>query len=55
MKDATGLKAGVVGKMIKKDRARKFDETYSMYVKSRYSNAVEFGARQTKKSVSAKI
>jgi ADP-ribose pyrophosphatase YjhB (NUDIX family) len=55
LKDATGLKAGVVGKKIKKDKARKGDETYSIYIKSRYLNAIEFGARQTKKGVSAKI
>jgi len=55
LKDATGLKAGVVGKKIKKDKARKGDETYSIGIKSRYLNAIEFGARQTKKGVSAKI
>ena len=55
LKDATGLKAGVVGKKIKKDMARKGDETYSIGIKSRYLNAIEFGARQTKKGVSAKI
>ena len=55
LKDATGLKAGVVGKKIKKDKARKGDETYSIHIKSRYLNAIEFGARQTKKGVSAKV
>ena len=55
LKEATGLKAGVVGKKIKKDKARKGDETYSIHIKSRYLNAIEFGARQTKKGVSAKI
>jgi len=55
LKDATGLKAGVVAKKIKKDKARKGDETYSIHIKSRYLNAIEFGARQTKKGVSAKI
>ena len=55
LKDATGLKAGVVAKKIKKDKARKGDETYSIGIKSRYLNAIEFGARQTKKGVSAKI
>ena len=55
LKDATGLKAGVIGKKIKKDKARKGDETYSIHIKSRYLNAIEFGARQTKKGVSAKI
>ena len=53
--EATGLKQGVVGKKIKKDKARKGDETYSIHIKSRYLNAIEFGARQTKKGVSAKI
>ena len=48
-------KVGVVGKKIKKDKARKGDETYSIHIKSRYLNAIEFGARQTKKGVSAKI
>ena len=55
LKEATGLKAGVVGKKIKKDKARKGDETYSIYIKSRYLNAIEFGARQTKRGVSAKV
>ena len=55
LKDATGLKAGVVGKKIKKDKARKGDETYSIHIKSRYLNVIEFGARQTKKGVSAKV
>ena len=55
LRDATGLKAGVVGKKIKKDKARKGDETYSIYIKSRYLNAIEFGARQTKRGVSAKV
>ena len=55
LKEATGLKAGVVGKKIKKDKARKGDETYSIHIKSRYLNVIEFGARQTKKGVSAKV
>ena len=55
LKDATGLKAGVVGKKIKKDKARNGDETYSIHIKSRYLNVIEFGARQTKKGVSAKV
>ena len=55
LKDATGLKAGVVGKKIKKDKARRNDETYSIHIKSRYLNVIEFGARQTKKRVSAKV
>ena len=55
LKDATGLKVGVVAKGLKKDKARKGDETYSIHIKSRYLNVIEFGARQTKKGVSAKI
>ena len=55
LKDSTGLKAGVVGKKLKKDKARKGDETYSIHIKSRYLNAIEFGARQTKRGVSAKV
>ena len=55
LKDATGLKVGVVAKGLKKDKARKGDETYSIHIKSRYLNAIEFGARQTKKGVSAKV
>ena len=42
-------------KKINKDKARKGDETYSIHIKSRYLNAIEFGAKQTKKGVSAKI
>ena len=52
---ATGLKQKVVNKKINKDQARKGDETYSISIKSRYLNAIEFGAKQTKKGVSAKI
>ncbi|SVC14591.1 uncharacterized protein METZ01_LOCUS267445 [marine metagenome] len=55
LRDATGLKAGVVAKGLKKDKARKGDETYSIFIKSRYKNVIEFGARQTKKGVSAKV
>ena len=55
LKDATGLKAGVVAKKIKKDKARRGDETYSVFIKSRYLNVIEFGARQTKRGVSAKV
>ena len=55
LKDATGLKAGTVAKKMTKDKARKGDETYSIRIKSRYLNLVEFNARQTKKGVSAKI
>ena len=55
LKDATGLKAGTVGKKIAKDKARRGDEEYTIRIKSRYLNLIEFGARQTKKGVSAKI
>ena len=55
LKDATGLKAGVVAKKIKKDKARRGDEEYSIFIKSRYLNVIEFGARQTKRGVSAKV
>ena len=51
---ATGLKAGVVAKKIGKDKARRGDEKYTIRIKSRYLNLIEFGARQTKKGVSAK-
>ena len=55
LKDATGLKVGVVAKGLKKDKARRGDETYTINIKSRYKNVIEFGARQTKKGVSAKV
>ena len=55
LRDATGLKAGVVAKGLKKDKARRGDEEYSIFIKSRYKNVIEFGARQTKKGVSAKV
>ena len=55
LKDATGLKVGVVAKGLKKDKARRGDETYTINIKSRYLNVIEFGARQTKKGVSAKV
>ena len=55
LKDATGLKAGVVAKGMKKDKARRGDEEYSIWIKSRYKNVIEFGARQTKRGVSAKV
>ena len=55
LKEATGLKAGTVAKKITKDKARKGDETYSIHIKSRYLNVIEFGARQTKRGVSAKV
>ena len=54
LKDATGLKAGTVGKKIAKDKARRGDDEYAIRIKSRYLNLIEFGARQTKKGVSAK-
>ena len=34
---------------MKKDKARRGDETYTINIKSRYKNVSEFGARQTKK------
>jgi len=55
LKDATGLKAGTVAKKIQKDKARRNDNTYSIFIKSRYKNVIEFGARQTKKGVTAKV
>ena len=55
LKDATGLKVGVVAKGLKKNKARRGDEEYSIYIKSRYKNVIEFGARQTKKGVSANV
>ena len=45
----------VVAKGMKKDKARRGDEEYSIYIKSRYKNVIEFGARQTKRGVSAKV
>ena len=45
----------MVGKKIKKDKARRGDEEYSIFIKSRYLNVIEFGARQTKRGVSAKV
>jgi len=55
LRDATGLKAGVVAKGMKKDKARRGDEEYPIFIKSRYKNVIEFGARQTKRGVSAKV
>ena len=52
---ATGLKQNVVAKKIKKDKAKKGEKTYSIHIKSRYLNAIEFGAKKTKKGVSANI
>ena len=52
---ATGLKQKVVNKGISKDKARRGDEEYSIFIKSRYKNVIEFGARQTKSGVSANV
>ena len=52
---ATGLKQKVVNKGISKDKARRNDNTYSIFIKSRYLNVIEFGARQTKRGVSANV
>ena len=49
MKSEVPLKNG------KKDKARRNDETYSIFIKSRYLNVIEFGARQTKRGVSEKV
>ena len=54
LKEATGLKAGTVAKKITKDKARRGDEEYSIRIKSKYLNLIEFNARQTKRGVSAK-
>ena len=51
---ATGLKAGVVKKKIGTDKARRNNEIYSIFIKSRYLNLIEFNAKQTKRGVSAK-
>ena len=51
---ATGLKVGRVAKKFKKDKATKHDETFSLWVRGRRLNLVEFDARQTKKGVTAK-
>ena len=55
LKDATGLKVGVVAKGLAKDKARRNDETYTIRIKSRYKNVIEFGAKKTKKGVSANV
>ena len=52
---ATGLKQKVVNKGISKDKARRGDHEYSTWIKSRYKNVIEFGAKQTKKGVSANV
>ena len=44
-----------IQKGLKKDKARRGDEEYSIFIKSRYKNVIEFGARQTKRGVSAKV
>ena len=54
LKEATGLKAGTVAKKITKDKARRGDEEYTIRIKSKYLNLIEFNARQTKRGVSAK-
>ena len=54
-KDERNLQDIKCDEKIKKDKAPKGDETYSIHIKSRYLNAIKFGARQTKKGVSAKI
>ena len=51
---ATGLKQKAIIKKIKKDKATKYDETFSIWVKGRRLNLVEFDAKQTKKGISAK-
>ena len=52
---ATGLKAGIVAKKIGKEKARRGDHEYSIFIKSRYLNVIEFGAKKTKKGVSANV
>ena len=49
-------KQGISGTQfaLPKDKARRGDEQYTIRIKSRYLNLIEFGARQTKKGVSAK-
>ena len=54
LKEATGLKAGTVAKKITKDKARRGDEEYTIRIKSKYLNLIEFNARQTKRGVSTK-
>ena len=50
---ATGLKAGVVAKKIGKYKARRGDKQYTITIKSKYLNLIEFKGKQTKKGVSA--
>ena len=52
---ATGLKQKVINKGISKDQARRGDEEYSIWIKSRYKNVIEFGAKKTKKGVTANV
>ena len=52
---ATGLKQKVVNKGISKDKARRGDHEYSIFIKSRYLNVIEFGAKKTKRGVSANV
>ena len=52
--NATGLKVGVVAKKIGKDKARRGDEKYTISIKSKYLNLIEFNGKQTKRGVSAK-
>ena len=54
LKEVTGLKAGTVAKQITKDKARRGDEEYTIRIKSKSLNLIEFNARQTKRGVSAK-
>ena len=54
LEEATGLKAGTVAKKITKDKARRGDEEYTIRIKSKHLNLIEFNARQTKRGVSAK-
>ena len=46
--------AKIFNKKIKKDKARRNNEIYSIFIKSRYLNLIEFNAKQTKRGVSAK-
>ena len=48
------LKQEWLDKKIAKDKARRGDEEYTIRIKLRYLNLIEFGARQTKKGVSTK-
>ena len=48
------VKAGVVGKKIAKDKARRGDEEYTIRIKSRYLNLIEFGARKQRRACQLK-